>query len=298
MRLYLKILLVSFSDLLAQFVILIFYILNSDSQPYLDYLLIFNIFFKYLFCKIFLNTKFYRHHYLSFIINIISLLMFSIIQHIKNENKVTLSYFIFALVMILNTACYSFENAYGKIILTNEYYLSPSNLLMKKGAVQIILLLIFSFPFFFIKISGRILFSGFSFYFRDWLLLKIIALMICNFAYNLFIWVITDKFSPSHLTMANVLEVVAYKIFYMISNGIYKLEIFEYFIYILLIIAAAIHNEVIVIHICKLNEKTKMRFNEKALDDLIQSDIYDDDEDLDENNEIIEMMKGPNSLEN
>ena len=141
-RLYFKIFLVALSDLLAQLVILIFYIINPGSQPYLDYLLIFNIFFKYLFSRIFLKNRFYKHHYLSFIINIISLLIFSIIQHIKNKNKVNFSYFIFALVMIFNTACYSFENVYGKIILTNEYYLSPPNLLMKKGIIQIILLLI------------------------------------------------------------------------------------------------------------------------------------------------------------
>ena len=296
-RLYFKIFLVALSDLLAQLVILIFYIINPGSQPYLDYLLIFNIFFKYLFSRIFLKNRFYKHHYLSFIINIISLLIFSIIQHIKNKNKVNFSYFIFALVMIFNTACYSFENVYGKIILTNEYYLSPPNLLMKKGIIQIILLLIVSIPFFFVKISGSTLFSGFTFYFRDkFLIIIIILLMISNFIYNLFIWIITDKFSPSHLTMANVLEVVAYKLFSMIYYKIFNLEIFEYFIYFLLIIAAAIHNEVIVINFCKLNEHTKMKFDEKALDDLEQAGRIYDDEDLEEKFDNIEMNREQNPM--
>ena len=266
--------------------ILVFSLL-VDYNVYLDYLLIFNIFFQYFFCRILLKKKYYRHHYLSFAINIISLLIFSIIQHCNSKvNIKDYKYLIFALIMILNTACYSFGNVIGKIVMTNNFF-SPYSLLMWKGSLELILLLLSSIPFIFIKFNGSTLFSGFSFYFKDAKrIFKFIALMICNYWYNVFIWTITDRFSPSHLTMANVLEVVAYKIFEMIYNQEIDLKVFEFIIYIFLIIAAAIHNELVIINVCKLNEKTKKSFDEKALDDLIQAELFKEGSDLNDSNNI------------
>ena len=286
LRLFFHLFLISFTDLLAQFMILVFSLLD-DYYVYLDYLLIFNIFFQYFFCRILLKKKYYRHHYLSFIINIISLLIFSIIQHCNSKvNIKNHKYLIFAFIMILNTACYSFGNVIGKIVMTNNFF-SPYSLLMWKGSLELILLLLSSIPFIFIKFNGSTLFSGFSFYFKDAKrIFKFIALMICNYWYNVFIWTITDRFSPSHLTMANVLEVVAYKIFEMIYNQEIDLEAFEFIIYIFLIIAAAIHNEIVIINVCKLNEKTKKSFDEKALDDLIQAELFKEGSDLNDSNNI------------
>ena len=287
-RLLFHLFLISFTDLLAQFIILVFSLLVGYDE-YLNYLLIFNIFFQYFFCRILLKKKYYRHHYLSFIINIISLLIFSIIQHCNSNSKVNitnLKYLIFALIMILNTACYSFGNVIGKIVMTNNFF-TPYTLLMWKGIIELILLLLASIPFFYIKFNGSILFSGFSFYFKDTkIILLYIALMICNYWYNVFIWTITDRFSPSHLTMANVLEVVAYKIFEMIYKLEIDLEAFEFIIYVFLIIAAAIHNEIVIINVCKLNEKTKKSFDEKALDDLIQAELFKEGSDLNDSNNI------------
>lgn len=286
LKLIFHLFLISFTDLLAQFIILVFSLLDSY-YIYLDYLLIFNIFFQYFFCRILLKKKYYRHHYLSFIINIISLLIFSIVQHCNSKVNITnLKYIIFALIMILNTGCYSFGNVIGKIVMTNNF-LTPYSLLMWKGTLELILLLLSSIPFFFIKFNGSILFSGFSFYFKKRKrILLFIALMICNYWYNVFIWTITDRFSPSHLTMANVLEVVAFKIFEMIYYKKIDVKAFEFIIYLFLIIAAAIHNEIVIINICKLNEKTKRSFDEKALDDLIQAELFKEGGDLNDSNTI------------
>ena len=277
---FLRIFLISFTDLLAQFSILLFFLLNKSSQPYLDYLLIFNILFQYLFCKIFLKTRYYRHHVLSFIINGIGLLLLSIITHCNDKNfKLNGTYIIFASVMIFKTACYSFGNVIGKFSLTKDY-LSPLSLLLYKGLIEIILLLIFSIPFYFLKLSNddKILFKGFDFYFKNKnILFYYILLMIFNFLYNVFIWTITDKFSPSHLTMTYILEYIASQLF----NIIYFLEVnlntIDFIIYFLLIIGAAIHNEIIIINFCKLNEHTKMRYNEKALEDIIQAELISND---------------------
>ena len=98
-KLFLNIFLVAITDLLAAYVKLIFFLVNKNyERPYIKYLLIFNIFFKYLFSKIFLKNKFYRHHYLSFVINIIGLVLLEISQITGNKNvKRNLKYFSFVL---------------------------------------------------------------------------------------------------------------------------------------------------------------------------------------------------------
>ena len=289
-RLFLNLFLVSFSDLLAQFILLIFSLFINYYQ-YLDYILLFNILLQYLFCRMFIKKKYYRHHYLSFIINLISLLIFSIIQHFNSNIDIRdPKYIFFSIITILNTACYSFENVIGKIIMTNNFF-TPYSLLMWRGIIETILLLIFSIPFFFVKFSGITLFSGFSFYFKEKKrIFLFILLIICNYWYNVFIWAITDRFSPSHLAMGNVLEVIAYKIFRMIYDKRIDLKAFEFIIYIFLIIAAAIHNEIVIINFCKLNEKTKMKFDEKALNDLMSAELFKEGIDMNDSNNI-EMIK-------
>ena len=288
-----RIFLISFTDLLAQFSILIYFLLNKNSdQPYLDYLLIFNILFQYLFCKILLKTRYYRHHFLSFIINGISLLILSIVTHSKSEFVFNGKYIIFASVMIFKTSCYSFGNVIGKFSLTKDY-LSPFSLLMYKGIMELLLLLICSIPFFFLKLTDDniILFKGFDFYYKNtYVLVYCILLMIFNFFYNTFIWTITDRFSPSHLSMIYILEYIASKLFDIIYNGEIDIDEIDLIIYFFLIIGAAIHNEIIIINFCKLNEHTKMRFNEKSLDDLTQAALISNDLNDSGNIEMIRTM--------
>lgn len=291
-RLILRIFILSLSDLLAQYLPFIFSLFAPGVFPYLDYLLIFTILFIYLFCNLLLKTRFYRHHYLSFLINIISLFIFSIIHIIRNISShqiYKILYYVFSFIMIFKTACYAFENVFGKIIIDEEF-LSPVSFLLCRGISELILLLIFSIPFFFLKFNSKTLFSGFSDNLDSFIsILKIILLMISNFIYNFFIWTIIDKFSPGHLTMASVLEVISYKLFGIIfeSKSLPKNEYYELVIYIFLIIAACIYNEIFVIKICGLNKYTKYRFEEKALDDFYSTDM----------NTSMEMIPKTNTLE-
>ena len=137
-KLFLYIFLISITDLLATYVKFIFFLLNKNVKvPYLQFLLIFNIFFKYIFSRIFLKNKFYRHHYLSFVINIIGLILLELLQEKDNKHGTNFTYFIFVLVMIFNTGCYSFGNVIGKKALVQEY-LSPYSLLMLKGILELL----------------------------------------------------------------------------------------------------------------------------------------------------------------
>ena len=286
-KLFIHIFLVSITDLLATYVKFLFFLLNKNAgNPYLQYLLIFNMFFKYIFSRIFLKNKFYRHHYLSFVINIIGLIFLDLIQIEDSKNvKKDSTYFKFVFVLIFNTGCYSFGNVIGKRALVQEY-LSPYSLLMLKGILELILLLIFSVPFFFLKTTDdhELIFKGFAFYINTPIkAFNTLLLMISNFLYNVFIWIITDKFTPSHLTMTNILEEIAYDIFSIIYEFKITWEIdllYKSIIYLVLIIGAMIHNEVVVINICGLNKKTKYHFDINALLDMEQTKEIKEEEDL------------------
>lgn len=277
-KIFLNIFFISITDLTAQFIFVIFFLIYIDFHtPYFYFTLIFNIFFKYIFSMYFLQLKFNRHHYLSFGINLIGLISLCIIDNIGKNYPKDFVYFLYAILVIFNVCLYSFGNVMGKKALTNNYLL-PYTLLLFKGIIELLLLIIFSIPLFFIKTkSGRIAFSGFLIYLNEPIkILKLIALMLSNYIYNFFSWMITDKFSPSHYTMANILEVVAYKLFSIITNikGYHWtiVEIFYFLTYILLIFGALIHNEVIVINVCSLNKKTKIVMDLEASQDLLEAE--------------------------
>ena len=97
--------------------------------------------------------------------------------------------------------------------------------------------------------------------------------MTMNFAYNVFIWIINDRFSPNDLAMVMVLQGFLDKIYLLIFNyEKFKEDLFEAIylisIYFILIISASIHNETIIINYCGLNEYTKKNINVKSEKDF------------------------------
>lgn len=291
--------LVAIFDLAAQLCVFIFYLIKGKNKReveeyQLNILLIFNIFSKYILSFFILKTYFYKHHYFSFCINIIC----SIILGIKDllflldkRNSSFLNIIIYILVKIFNTIFFSVEDVYGKKVLTNNF-LSPYSLLFYKGLYEIIFLFFFSIPFIFIKIEKDNIFNGFKEIFNNINILKEISLMITNFFYNIFIWIIVDKFSPNHLAMANIFESFGYFLAQLIFENdinIWNL-IITIIAFIFLFFGAFIHNEFIILNFCGLNEKTKLFLDDKANKDSHQtkrSDSSYTDSEFDENNSIL-----------
>ena len=92
-------------DFTAQCIIfLIYLIVNNDGKlqlhERLDTIYIFNILSKYLFSKIVLKTQYYKHHYISFAINIICLIFLGSIEITQIEDK-TRPLIIFIFIRIL-----------------------------------------------------------------------------------------------------------------------------------------------------------------------------------------------------
>ena len=160
-------------------------------------------------------------------------------------------------------------------------FLSPYSLLIYKGIFQIIFLVFLSIPLIFIETKDAndnykksIIFTRIFKSFNYYHVIKNISLMITNFFYNILIWIIIDKFSPSHIGMANILESFGASLYLIIfekekSNNWTLVVTFT--IYFFLIIGTFIHNEFFVINVCGLGENTNLFLDYKAKLDLLQS---------------------------
>lgn len=272
-KLLYRTLIVSVADLSAQYFVFIFYIFFETGRIQIDVVLIFNILSKYLLSRLILNTNYYKHHLLSFLINILCFVLFCLtdIQRMYNEWNTNILYFI--AIKIFCTICYSLEDVVGKKALIEEF-LSPYAIIFYKGIYELILLIIGSIPFFFLDVNDKNIFSYFIPKLNSFKkILLVFLLMIFNFVYNVLIWIINDRFSPNDLTITMIIEGITDQFEILIfqfeefKNHLF-VSIFKIIIYLILIIGAFIHNEILIIHICGLDEYTKENLDKKSIEDF------------------------------
>ena len=279
--------LVGLFDCLSHISSLLFYIVygkNERSVPEnnLSSLLIFNILIIYIFSKLILKTAFYRHHYLSFLMNVICILILGTIDIINTattDNKESIGMIIFYIIKkIFTIIFYSIEDVIGKKVMIT-FFLNIYTLLLCRDLTGTIIFIIFPIPFIFMKIkdvSGAyeegkndiIIFSGIADLLKDFSY-KIIFFVLTNFFYNIFIWLIIDNFSPSHYAISTVLESLGTLIrLWIMEPDQVNLPLLRIFIYIILIIAGIIHTEMIVINYCGLEKNTKLFLDYLENEDL------------------------------
>lgn len=64
--------------------------------------------------------------------------------------------------------------------------------------------------------------------------------------------ILIDRFSPSHLSLAYILDAIGSRIYkiiksYIDGKNVERLDYFNFFIFLILFVAAMIHNEIIII---------------------------------------------------
>ena len=287
------VLLVAVFDFASHISSLAFYIVygkneRSVSENNLSSLLIFNTITIYLLSRLILKTYFYRHHFFSFIINIICILILGtidIINIINDETKGTTGMVIFYIAKkIITIICYSIEDVIGKKILM-ENFINIYSILFARAVFETILLILFSVPFIFINVTDRsgdieetgIIFSRILNLFEKSNFFKIILFTITNLFYNIFIWSIIDKFSPSHYAVSNIFESFGTLMRLWITEpDSVDLPVLRMFIYFILIIGSCIHAEMIIINFCGLQKHTKFILEEKEkIDNNLINNIFD-----------------------
>lgn len=273
---------------------LLFYIVygrneRSISENNLSSLLIFNTVIIYVLSRFVLKTYFYKHHYFSFLINVICILTLGTIDIINiintdDKDKGSTGMVIFYIIKkILSIVFYAVEDVIGKKLLMEEF-ISIYTLLLYRAIFGTIFMIIFSIPFIFVKVTdtsnpnnpvAEIIFNRILKLFEDLNAYRIILFTITNLFYNIFIWLIIDKFSPSHYSISIILESFGTLIRLWITEPEKTdLPVLRMFIFFILIFASFIHTELIVINYCDLQKNTKLFLDEieksefKNIDDI------------------------------
>ena len=296
-------LLVSSFDFLAEACVAIFYFFNDNSEVYFYYSIrvysIFNTVMQYIASYFILTNQLYRHHYLSILLNLISVIIFLIIDILKiiNNGITEYQYYVFIFIKLLKLFFFSLGDNFAKYALISEF-INPYSLELYKAVYKTVFLILFSIPFIFLNatdlhIQSSCVFTGFSVYFTDMRILYTFCFSIVQFLYDLFIIIIIDRFSPNHLTLAYALESFGDTIYTITENYAKKgttdwLNYFNFCVYIIVFIGAMIYNEVFIINQCGLNLNTRLFLDLKFKEEKLRSGSFgnsDDEDDDKENND-------------
>jgi len=292
-KLFISTLKVSIFQFLAQALLCIFYFFNDKpevtSYYSLQIYLIFNTITQYFVSYLVLNFQFYKHHYLSLGINLFCIFIFLIIDIIEIVNQKISDYqfYIYIFMRLVKLLLYAFEDNYAKQVLYTEF-ISSFTLMFLMAIYETVMILIFSIPFIFLKTkdSGEAIFVDFVEYLKGAKLILSIIIFICSFLYEMFLLIIIDRFSPSHLPFGFILHSLFSNIYKIIENSSNNNESKYFFymnfiFYIILFIGAMIHNEIFIINKWGFNKNTKLFLDYKLKEERNNSEI---DEDEDEDN--------------
>ena len=284
----------SIVDFIAQISSVIYYVVKEDhklevKQANLNCTLIFNIIFVIIFSILILHTKFYRHHLFAFSIDAMCFIILTIIELtnlFKDVEKNVGMSITYILIKIFSALLYSLENVIAKYLFLFNF-VSTYFLLFCKSIFHFIFLIIFSSPFISKEIGNkngepRIIFSMIGEIFDDKkYYFIVIGYTIISFFYNNLCFKIIEYFSPNHFTISRLLENVGIFVIDLIMNGVVSTGdlVVKTIMYIILIIAALIYNEFLVINVCELGKNTKLFLDCEAEDELaidLESDNYSD----------------------
>ena len=264
--------LIALTDFLGQLCLYFFYRIQSNkseidkyiSQEDLFFIIFFDISFRYIFSRILLKSYFYKHHYLSMILTFIGSIPLLIISmknifEIENISEQKGSIIIFIFLYLIRALLFSLEDVFNKIAL-NKLLLRPYQLMFYKSLFEMIPIIGLSVPEIikdfddFKKIYNNLL--GF-------LLYRGVYIIFGFFLFFAYISII-ELVNPNHLSILKSLEFIAFYInntiwdfFEKEKNDIkYFNYIFEFISCIILLFAALLHNEMIIIKKCGLYECT------------------------------------------
>ena len=110
-----------------------------------DFLIAIDILFRYLFSRLILKTKLYRHHLLAIIISVIGFLVIStidIISIINDEDNISVK-LLFILFILSRPIFFPLADVINKILLSKAFLL-PHTLMFDRGLIEFTILLIIS----------------------------------------------------------------------------------------------------------------------------------------------------------
>ena len=261
-----------FIDFLFYALRFLYYLYNKDiTKSYEEWFscaLAFQIVALYVLSIFILKTHFYKHHYLSILINSIVFIVLLILDIVEESFDWAYDPAYFAVLALINL-----ENIFGKKAMIFGY-ISPYALLFLIGVYKSILILIFLVIFIPIMLSIENNFFADKNNFDSIQVLILIGTFFSNFLKNLFNWILVDRFSPSHLALALIFEFISFNLI-VATNKKQKINLFQIiiriFLYLILFVAAMIHNEIFIITKCGLGDNTKLYLEKRLEEEKILS---------------------------
>ena len=243
----------------------------------IDYLvsfLVVDIVARYIFSRIILNTNFYFHHYVSFFINVVILLIVFLVEFFYKMKEYSIY---FLLISFFQYILYSLEDIINKLILI-KLYIYPESLLFYKGLFTFIYFILFTI---FVAVFKDVkLYNDFNAKaFVSQLFIKLIYISF-NILRSIFLVKVIDIFSSQHISFLKVLETISLFFYYYFDN-IYKknnkkysdiddyfnnddednytdlVDLVEIMSCFILLLSSLIHNEIIILNCYKLKRNTK-----------------------------------------
>ena len=234
-----------------------------------NYLLIIDILSRFIFCRLILDTYFYKHHIVSMLINLVVFIILGLFDIYNIFKQVDMEISIFFSFLIIQTIAYSMEDVLNKIALSRES-LTPYSLLYYKGIMEIPFLIITTI----IVLYFQNTFNDFSLLdpeYQKYVLVRRSLFIILNILRSIFLVKVIDKFSSQHLSILKVLESIFMFVYFLIHHD-YKDNIIYIPIisvsFIIIVFTSLVYNEIIVINICGLQDYTQHGLDIQADKDL------------------------------
>ena len=246
----------------------------------------------FLLSHLILKYKYYKHHYYTFLFNLLVLITKYIIALISKTGHFGVGkdiwfYFFFALF-------HSILLVFGKYFM-DKYNINPYTLMFIIGITNICIFIVIATLRYLITSESDV-FSGYTEYITsNNTFLLFIADIISQFFYNLGSWITVYYFTPLHTIISENAIEIYYNVIYIKGNlenlkGKYLLMSAIYIALVINIICSLIFNEIIILKFCKCDYYTRIRIEEREKEESKNFLEFDDKDDNDESEKINEII--------
>ena len=245
----------------------IFYSNDFEFEERLYYL-----FFVPILSKIILKKGIFRHQLSSLFISFLGLIIFFIpfFIEIKNNDNSLKNIIIANIFTLMEAIFYSLYLVLTKYLM-HSYYLSPFLCILLIGVIGFVLSIL-GFIIVSIFKKNNIFYDAFillkDMEIKYYILLLFIYIIIC--IYHIFIFLVIYYFSPILSCISDIVNPLFSMIFEALMDNDYKTIhlILKSFGYILILFAAFIYNEIIILNFCGCNEYTSICIKERGNEEL------------------------------
>jgi hypothetical protein len=230
------------------------------------------LFFVPILSKIILKKGIFRHQLSSLFISFLGLIIFFIpfFIEIKNNDNSLKNIIIANIFTLIEAIFYSLYLVLTKYLM-HSYYLSPFLCILLIGVIGFALNIL-GFVIFSIYEKNNVFYDAFillkDMELKYYILLFFIYIIIC--IYHIFIFLVIYYFSPILSCISDIVNPLFSMIFEALMDNKYNIIhlIVKSFGYILILFAAFIYNEIIILNFCGCNEYTAICIKERGNEEL------------------------------